>query len=200
MRWRSRSPRFAGTAAIAAAWRHAGSKERLPACVCAAARLARSIRCADACCTGSGSCFVCAQSMPRRWPWRSKPSPSRPRRTIPSLALAACIVHGQVDQLQGRWHAAREWTERGLARRGAGGLRAGRDLRVRSAGDAAGAARHPAPALRPGRAGARASAARARATRASCDNRWRRWPRSGTTRCSRCGSATRSELRRLRRR
>jgi DNA-binding winged helix-turn-helix (wHTH) protein len=33
----------------------------------------------------------------------------------PVLALAACIVHGQVDQLQGRWHVAREWTERGLA-------------------------------------------------------------------------------------
>ena len=31
------------------------------------------------------------------------------------LALAACIVHGEVDQLQGRWHAARKWTERGLA-------------------------------------------------------------------------------------
>jgi hypothetical protein len=33
----------------------------------------------------------------------------------PVLALAACIVHGDVDQLQGRWRAAREWTERGLA-------------------------------------------------------------------------------------
>jgi hypothetical protein len=33
----------------------------------------------------------------------------------PVVALAVCIVHSQVDQLQGRWHAARKWTERGLA-------------------------------------------------------------------------------------
>jgi DNA-binding winged helix-turn-helix (wHTH) protein/tetratricopeptide (TPR) repeat protein len=38
-----------------------------------------------------------------------------PSTNDPVAALAACIVHGQVDQLQGRWHAAREWTERGLA-------------------------------------------------------------------------------------
>lgn len=33
----------------------------------------------------------------------------------PVLALAACIVHGEVDQLQGRSPAARTWSERGLA-------------------------------------------------------------------------------------
>ena len=38
---------------------------------------------------------------------------------------------------------------------------------------------------------ARACSARTRA-RGSCDSRWRGWPRSGTTRCWRCGSATRS--------
>jgi hypothetical protein len=38
-----------------------------------------------------------------------------PAMNDPVVALAACIVHGQVDQLQGRWHAARQWIERGLA-------------------------------------------------------------------------------------
>ena len=33
----------------------------------------------------------------------------------PVLVLAACIVHGEVDQLQGRPHAAMTWIERGLA-------------------------------------------------------------------------------------
>ena len=33
----------------------------------------------------------------------------------PVLLIAACIVHGDVDQLQGRSHTAREWIERGLA-------------------------------------------------------------------------------------
>jgi DNA-binding winged helix-turn-helix (wHTH) protein/tetratricopeptide (TPR) repeat protein len=33
----------------------------------------------------------------------------------PVLVLAACIVHGEVDQLQGRSHAAMTWIERGLA-------------------------------------------------------------------------------------
>jgi len=33
----------------------------------------------------------------------------------PVLLLAACIVHGEVDQLQGRSPAARTWVERGLA-------------------------------------------------------------------------------------
>ncbi|MFO1205853.1 MAG: AAA family ATPase [Burkholderiales bacterium] len=33
----------------------------------------------------------------------------------PVLALAACTVHGDVDQLQGRSRAARTWLERGLA-------------------------------------------------------------------------------------
>jgi len=33
----------------------------------------------------------------------------------PVLLIAACIVHGEVDQLQGRSHTAREWIERGLA-------------------------------------------------------------------------------------
>jgi len=33
----------------------------------------------------------------------------------PALVLAACIVHGEVYQLQGRSRAAREWIERGLA-------------------------------------------------------------------------------------
>ncbi len=32
----------------------------------------------------------------------------------PVLRIAACIVHGEVDQLQGRSSAAREWIERGL--------------------------------------------------------------------------------------
>jgi ATP/maltotriose-dependent transcriptional regulator MalT len=32
----------------------------------------------------------------------------------PVLALAACLVHAEVDQLQGRWHAARDWAQRGL--------------------------------------------------------------------------------------
>jgi DNA-binding winged helix-turn-helix (wHTH) protein len=32
----------------------------------------------------------------------------------PVLLIAACIVHGNVDQLQGRSHTAREWIERGL--------------------------------------------------------------------------------------
>ena len=31
------------------------------------------------------------------------------------MLIAACIVHGEVDQLQGRSHTAREWIERGLA-------------------------------------------------------------------------------------
>jgi DNA-binding winged helix-turn-helix (wHTH) protein len=31
------------------------------------------------------------------------------------LLSTACTVHGQVDQLQGRWGAARSWLERGLA-------------------------------------------------------------------------------------
>ncbi len=33
----------------------------------------------------------------------------------PVLVLATCIVHGEVDQLQGRSHAAGTWIERGLA-------------------------------------------------------------------------------------
>jgi hypothetical protein len=33
----------------------------------------------------------------------------------PVLLSTACTVHGQVDQLQGRWGAARTWLERGLA-------------------------------------------------------------------------------------
>jgi len=33
----------------------------------------------------------------------------------PSLVIAACIVHGEVDQLQGRSGAAAAWVERGLA-------------------------------------------------------------------------------------
>ena len=33
----------------------------------------------------------------------------------PVLLIAACIVHGNVDQLQGRSQTAREWIERGLA-------------------------------------------------------------------------------------
>jgi tetratricopeptide (TPR) repeat protein len=32
----------------------------------------------------------------------------------PALLSTACIVHGEVDQLQGRWEAARTWLERGL--------------------------------------------------------------------------------------
>jgi DNA-binding winged helix-turn-helix (wHTH) protein/tetratricopeptide (TPR) repeat protein len=33
----------------------------------------------------------------------------------PVLLASACTIHGQVDQLQGRSHAARTWLERGLA-------------------------------------------------------------------------------------
>jgi len=33
----------------------------------------------------------------------------------PVLLIAACLVHGNVDQLQGRSHTAREWLERGLS-------------------------------------------------------------------------------------
>src|SRR4029077_2878028 len=33
----------------------------------------------------------------------------------PVLLSTACTVHGEVDQLQGRWRASRTWLERGLA-------------------------------------------------------------------------------------
>ena len=84
------------------AWRQRPrSEERLPACVLAARRRPAASDARTRCCTGSGSCFVCAPSMPRRWPWRNEPRRSRPRRTIRSLLLAACTVHGEVDTAAG---------------------------------------------------------------------------------------------------
>ena len=161
MRWRSRLQRFGAPPPRSCL--ASRRKQRAPFSVrmrCCPA--CRSIRCADACCTGSGSCFVCAQSMPKRWPWRSKPSPSRPQRTI--RPCAGGMHRARPGGPAAGTLARRPRMDRARARsRGAGGLRAGRDLRVRSAGDAAGAARHPAPSLRPGRAGARAPAARAHA-------------------------------------
>ena len=140
-----------------------------------------SIRCADACCTASASCFACAPSMPRRWRWRNEPKRSRRAPNDPVLVLVACTVHGQVDQLQGRSRAARTWLERGLAaaellERGAGEIFVADPqvtllglLAIHAASSWAWSSR------------ARAPGARAR-TRSRCwDGRWRGWSQSGTS-------------------
>ena len=174
------------------AWRGSRSEERVPASVLAARRRLRSIRCADGCCTGSGSCFVCARTMPRRSRWRNEPRRSRRRRTIRCLCSprAPCMerwISFRVDRAR-----PGTWLERGLAARRAAGRGSGRNLRGRSAGHAARVARHPPSSSGPRRAGARAAAAgaRPRSPAGMADGAARR--QSGTARCSRCDSATRS--------
>ena len=114
----------------------------------------------------------------------------------PLLVPAACIVHGEVHQLQGRSRAARTWIERGLA--------AVEPLDM--------APEKPSWPIRRSRCWAcSASSSFALASssrrvsgcsvrtrgRASSDSRRRTWSRSGTTPCWRCGWATPSVSRRL---
>ena len=75
----------------------------------------RSIRCAGACCTDSGSCFACAPNMPRRSRSPIGRKRSDRRRTIRCFCRPRAPCTGEVDQLQGRSRAARTWLERGLA-------------------------------------------------------------------------------------
>ena len=53
--------------------------------------------------------------MRRRWRWRERAEALASGSNDPVLMLAACIVHGEVHQMQGRPQAARAWIERGLA-------------------------------------------------------------------------------------
>ncbi len=74
-----------------------------------------NIRCADGCCTGSGSSSACGATMPRRWRWRERAEALSSTTNDPALVLVTCIVKVEVDQLQGRSRAAGTWIERGLA-------------------------------------------------------------------------------------
>ncbi len=101
----------------------------------------------------SGSCFVCAREYAEALAVAERAEALSSATNDPVLMLVACIVHGEVDQLQGRSRAARDMDRARSRCRGAARLRAGRKLRGRSAGHAARAARHPAPSPRLGRAG-----------------------------------------------
>ena len=115
----------------------------------------------------------------------------------PVLMSQPCTVHGDVDQLQGRWQSARAWLERGLALARAAASRRREKFRGRSAGRAPWAARRPAASAWTGRAGTRLAWSARTLAPESWDSRWRGLSRSGTARCSKCGWATPSVSPRL---